>query len=201
MMAGTDLKELEKVAVAAEQAAREARRTYNDAFKAASAWHVGDDCLACGGMSRYGRPIVTDVKVCYCGRAVKAASTGATPLYVHVEGPRQCWPDDVTLYAELDPYNKGAVERIVRDEDAHTWERISHPSLEDWQIDLLANAAQIYVDAFTDDDAMTLLEVMMLTGVKQVLEQLGRRQEWGMMSEPLPVEDHQAGLRIVRNLR
>jgi hypothetical protein len=51
-------------------------------------------------------------------------------------------------------------------------------SLDEWEIEELANAAQIYVDAFTDDDLLTYFEAMRLTSVKEVLEKMGRKQEW-----------------------
>lgn len=50
--------------------------------------------------------------------------------------------------------------------------------LDAWEIDQLAAAAQMYVDAFTDDDRLTMFEAMRLTYVKDILEKLGRSQEW-----------------------
>jgi len=50
--------------------------------------------------------------------------------------------------------------------------------LEDWEVDKIADAAQMYVDAFTDDDKLTMVEAMKLTIVKDVLEKLGRKQVW-----------------------
>jgi hypothetical protein len=50
--------------------------------------------------------------------------------------------------------------------------------LEPWEIEKLAGAAQMYVNAFSDDDRMTLPEAMMLTDVVDILEKLGRHQAW-----------------------